>query len=77
MPITPAPTTTIDGGHLVQVEDLVGVDDRRAVEVDGVGRAGLVPAAMTIFSAVTLVLGAVRRRSTADGVRVDEPRRCR
>ena len=53
MPITPAPTTTIDARHLVHAriwsESTIVSPSKSTV----VGRAGLVPTAMTILSAET------------------------
>ena len=37
MPMIPAPTTTIEFGHLLQREHAVGVEDRALVELHGVG----------------------------------------
>ena len=64
MPITPAPTTTIDGGtwsmSRIWSESTTVRPSKSTVD----GRAGLVPAAMMNFSAVYLALVAVRRRRT-------------
>ncbi len=74
MPITPAPTTTIDDGTLsrprIWSESTMVAPSNSTVS----GRAGLVPTAMTIFSARRS-----RRELPAlvdhhDGVRVDELR---
>ena len=56
----------------LEVDDPVGVDDAPLVEVDGAGRAGFVPVAITIFSAVTCRSLARPATDDRDRVRVDE-----
>ena len=54
MPITPAPTTTIERGTrsrwMMPSESMIVLSSKATLD----GRAGLVPVAMTILSAVTL-----------------------
>ncbi len=77
MPITPAPTTSSDDGMSVQVEDVVGVEDRPPVELDArsAARAGCRRRSRSC--------DAVSRRSSpssprhAERVRVDEAARRR
>ena len=73
MPITPAPTTTIVSRHVVRAsrmpsESMIVASSNWTVA----GRAGRVPVAMMIFSAVTLVLAAAPSVDL-DRVRVGEP----
>ena len=72
MPITPAPTTTIEVGSDLRSRIPSESSTRSSSNSTPDGRAGLVPVAMTMYSPVMVVISRAARVFDGDGVRVDE-----
>ena len=77
MPITPAPTTTIELGTCWIRSTPSESRTRSSSNSTCDGRAGRVPVAMTMFSAVTVLWSPRMVAVHADGVRIVEAGRCR
>ena len=73
MPITPAPTTTIDDGIDLRSRIPSESSTRSSSNSTPAGRAGLVPVAITMYSPLTVIRSPRVGVLDQHGVRVDEP----